>query len=340
MEKKQAIVPSIGKNKVTSAAGVQKIKRPDVLDSAMRVLRVQHPLVADLLDTVWGSPAGEAYLARLLKSGRNPDDDDAVPFSAEVMENIVTLSDFHLVDNTKPSNKPADVEKNSGESRKSPSPNDVLLERRKFPRKMASDQVEVIEKNSESVWAAFNQIFQGKVDLKKPNVQKYPTILEQPVDESGQSLGSASAASAYDQRANQAAQALPPAVQEPQKPQKPQKPPVFESTQPMTEELLSQSSAEHAALAPKEQAPKENSFDFSFAQSDADQKNAALAEIGRLHPKIAQGIAQLWGQPACVEYLQQLVFDGYDHADNRSRVGFKTEVISAIMTLMTLHPDD
>ncbi len=54
------------------------------------------------------------------------------------------------------------------------------------------------------------------------------------------------------------------------------------------------------------------------------------------HERIAKAIETFWGHRDCVEYLQQLVLSGGDGA-GRNRIGFKTEVLSALINLSTLH---
>jgi hypothetical protein len=61
-----------------------------------------------------------------------------------------------------------------------------------------------------------------------------------------------------------------------------------------------------------------------------------LATIGTSHPHIVKIIRVLWGHKECLDYIKQLVFDGGDGV-GRSRVGFKQEVLSALMDLSNLH---
>jgi hypothetical protein len=58
--------------------------------------------------------------------------------------------------------------------------------------------------------------------------------------------------------------------------------------------------------------------------------------INQYHPRIAKAIQTFWGHQDCVEYLQTLVLKGYDSSGN-SRVGFKPEVMSALINLASLH---
>jgi hypothetical protein len=54
------------------------------------------------------------------------------------------------------------------------------------------------------------------------------------------------------------------------------------------------------------------------------------------HPRIAAAIEVFWGHRDCVEYLQKLITNGGDGFGN-ARVGFKHEVLSALINLTTLH---
>lgn len=65
----------------------------------------------------------------------------------------------------------------------------------------------------------------------------------------------------------------------------------------------------------------------------------AMALIASRHERIANAIKAFWGTRDCVEYIEKLVMsggDGFGHA----RVGFKPEVVSALMSLITLHQID
>ena len=62
-----------------------------------------------------------------------------------------------------------------------------------------------------------------------------------------------------------------------------------------------------------------------------------MAVVNEHHPRIAKAIQTFWGHQDCVEYLQSLVLKGYDSSGN-SRVGFKPEVLSALINLASLHP--
>ena len=62
-----------------------------------------------------------------------------------------------------------------------------------------------------------------------------------------------------------------------------------------------------------------------------------MAVVNEFHPRIAKAILTFWGHNDCVEYIQTLVLKGYDSSGN-SRVGFKPEVMSALINLASLHP--
>ena len=65
----------------------------------------------------------------------------------------------------------------------------------------------------------------------------------------------------------------------------------------------------------------------------------AMSVIDQHHARIGKAIRVFWGTRDCVEYIQKLVLsggDGFGHA----RVGFKPEVVTALMSLITLHKKD
>ena len=61
-----------------------------------------------------------------------------------------------------------------------------------------------------------------------------------------------------------------------------------------------------------------------------------LAMIGEQHEHIVKIIRILWGHKECLDYIKQLVFDGGDGV-GRSRVGFKQEILAALIDLSNLH---
>lgn len=68
-------------------------------------------------------------------------------------------------------------------------------------------------------------------------------------------------------------------------------------------------------------------------QARIDHEMAIIAER---HVRIALAIEKFWGHRDCVEYLQKLIMSG-GHQDGTVRVGFKPEVVSALMNLVALH---
>lgn len=62
----------------------------------------------------------------------------------------------------------------------------------------------------------------------------------------------------------------------------------------------------------------------------------AISVVARHHERIAKAITVFWGTRDCVEYLQKLVMNGGDGFGN-ARVGFKPEVVSALLSLASLH---
>jgi hypothetical protein len=62
----------------------------------------------------------------------------------------------------------------------------------------------------------------------------------------------------------------------------------------------------------------------------------AMAVIDKHHARIGNAIRMFWGTRDCDEYMEKLVLnggDGFGHA----RVGFKPEVVTALMSLITMH---
>ena len=54
------------------------------------------------------------------------------------------------------------------------------------------------------------------------------------------------------------------------------------------------------------------------------------------HETIARKIEVFWGEQECVDYIRQLILDGCDEV-GRSRSGFKREVLSALINLLSFH---
>ena len=64
--------------------------------------------------------------------------------------------------------------------------------------------------------------------------------------------------------------------------------------------------------------------------------DSAMAVVAKHHARIAHAIELFWGTRDCVEYIQKLVLSGGDGFGN-ARVGFKPEVVAALLSLSTLH---
>jgi len=65
----------------------------------------------------------------------------------------------------------------------------------------------------------------------------------------------------------------------------------------------------------------------------------AMAIVAKHHERIAKAITVFWGSRDCVEYIQKLVMSGGDGLGH-TRVGFKPEVVSALLSLISLHQMD
>jgi hypothetical protein len=61
-----------------------------------------------------------------------------------------------------------------------------------------------------------------------------------------------------------------------------------------------------------------------------------LAVVDQHHPRVAKAIEAIWGSPECGEYLSKLILNGCEGAAY-SRMGFKPQVVSALMQLFELH---
>ena len=64
---------------------------------------------------------------------------------------------------------------------------------------------------------------------------------------------------------------------------------------------------------------------------------AELAVIAARHQRIADSIRMFWGHRDCVEYMENLVLSGYK--EGVTRMGFKPEILSALMSLIALHSE-
>ena len=63
-----------------------------------------------------------------------------------------------------------------------------------------------------------------------------------------------------------------------------------------------------------------------------------MAIIRTHHERIAKSIEIFWGHKDCVEYLQKLIMSGGDGFGN-ARIGFRSEVLSALLNLVSLHQE-
>ncbi len=63
--------------------------------------------------------------------------------------------------------------------------------------------------------------------------------------------------------------------------------------------------------------------------------DSEMEVVAAHHLRIALAIEKFWGHRDCLEYIQKLILTG-DH-DGHKRVGFKPEVVSALMNLVALH---
>lgn len=69
-------------------------------------------------------------------------------------------------------------------------------------------------------------------------------------------------------------------------------------------------------------------------QARIDHEMSIIAEH---HVRIALAIEKFWGHRDCVEYIRTLILNGGYSAGAGNRVGFKTDVISALINLVALH---
>ena len=67
--------------------------------------------------------------------------------------------------------------------------------------------------------------------------------------------------------------------------------------------------------------------------------DSAMAVVAKHHARLANAIQMFWGTRDCMEYIQKLVMSGGDGFGN-ARVGFKAEVVAALLSLTTLHQVD
>lgn len=89
--------------------------------------------------------------------------------------------------------------------------------------------------------------------------------------------------------------------------------------------------------------------ELSVEEEDPDTRNMALHEmplhyqidrarevVRAHHPRIASTLDSMWGYKECADYLEKLTFDGTDPTGH-TRVGFKPEVLTALLRLQAMH---
>ncbi|MEO6626204.1 MAG: hypothetical protein ABIN37_15445 [Burkholderiaceae bacterium] len=67
--------------------------------------------------------------------------------------------------------------------------------------------------------------------------------------------------------------------------------------------------------------------------------DTAMALVAKHHARVGRAIEMFWGTRDCEEYIQKLVSSGGDGFGN-ARIGFKPEVVTALLSLSTLHKVD
>ena len=61
-----------------------------------------------------------------------------------------------------------------------------------------------------------------------------------------------------------------------------------------------------------------------------------LAIVRQHHERITKAVEAFWGREECAEYLNRLILSGGD-GFGKIRVGFRQEVLSALLNLLSLH---
>jgi hypothetical protein len=64
--------------------------------------------------------------------------------------------------------------------------------------------------------------------------------------------------------------------------------------------------------------------------------DSSLAVKNAHHPHIADAIDRFWGSQECDEYLGKLIYAGND-TKSHTRVGFKSEVLTSLLNLKSMH---
>jgi len=63
--------------------------------------------------------------------------------------------------------------------------------------------------------------------------------------------------------------------------------------------------------------------------------DSELAIVADRHVRIALAIEKFWGHRDCEEYIRGLILNGYN--EGHKRVGFKSEIVDALINLLALH---
>lgn len=62
-----------------------------------------------------------------------------------------------------------------------------------------------------------------------------------------------------------------------------------------------------------------------------------MAIVAEHYARVALAVENFWGHRDCVPYIQSLVIAGYKEGEKR--MGFKPEVLTALMNLAELHKE-
>jgi hypothetical protein len=69
------------------------------------------------------------------------------------------------------------------------------------------------------------------------------------------------------------------------------------------------------------------------------QIDRELDVVRTYHDRISRAIDVFWGHKDCVAYLETLILNGGDGFGN-ARIGFRKEVMSALLNLVRLHQEE
>jgi hypothetical protein len=106
-------------------------------------------------------------------------------------------------------------------------------------------------------------------------------------------------------------------------------------------------------MATRRPDPQDSGFpDIDFKEEDVSTRPMPLHEIplqaridremtiiARYHDRIVKSIRVFWGHRDCEEYLHKLITSGGDGLGN-TRVGFRNEVMSALINLLAIHQQE